>query len=64
MAKIKLIWVECPKCEGEGGEDVFGADWDYYGSSGWLECWLCKGEGKTQMGIPEEEVKHETKTQT
>lgn len=59
MAKIKLIWVECPKCEGDGGQTLDGVDGMGYESSGWMECILCKGEGKTQKGVPIKEVKNE-----
>jgi len=63
VAKIKLIWVECPKCKGEGGFPV-GDDFGSYDFAvDWIDCILCRGEGKTQMGITEEEVKeHERKT--
>jgi len=59
MAKIKLIWVKCPKCEGEGGWQLDGVDGMGYEASGWMDCRLCNGEGKTQMGITEQEVKDE-----
>jgi len=44
--KLELKWIDCPKCEGEGG-----FEYGYNDDSGWARCPMCGGEGKVQQPI-------------